>query len=258
MSSRTEPVIDILMYHSISNADGPTSIAPTIFRDQMQAIADAGVPVITLDDLVEARAGRAQLPPQSIIITFDDGFRDFVDNALPTLERLKFPVINFLPTGCIGGYESWAGSNDPARPLMGWDEVVELSAAGVQFGSHTISHPDLNALNSIDLFDEVMQSKKDLEARLDKPVDHFAPPYGVADHLVRTTVERIYKTSVGTIFGRGSLECDIVDLPRMEMFYYTNLRNWVDHLEGRGAAYMRRRKTMRQAREAMYRPWERA
>ena len=258
MSSKTEPVIDILMYHSISQADGPTSIAPTTFKDQMQAIADVGVPVISLDDLVEARSGRAKLPAHSIIITFDDGFRDFIDNALPTLDRLNFPVINFLPTGCIGGYESWAGSNNPARPLMGWDEVVELSELGVQFGSHTISHPDLNALNSIDLFDEVMQSKKELEARLNKSVDHFAPPYGVADHLVRTTVERIYKTSVGTIFGRASLDCDIVDLPRMEMFYYTNLNNWVDHLEGRGGAYMRRRKTMRQAREAMYRPWERA
>ena len=116
MSSKTEPVIDILMYHSISDADGPTSILPQVFKDQMQAIADIGIPVISLDDLIEARAGRATLPDQSIIITFDDGFRDFVDNAVPTLERLNFPVINYLPTGCIGGVESWAGSNDPARP----------------------------------------------------------------------------------------------------------------------------------------------
>jgi len=258
MSLRTEPVIDILMYHSISSAEGPTAISLNIFRDQMQAIADVGVPVITLDDLLAARAGRMVLPDHSIVITFDDGFKDFMDNAMPVLDQHKFAVCNYLPTGCIGGVENWLGCNSPPRPLMGWDEIEDLSRQGVHFGSHTISHPNLNSLNSIDLLDEILQSKKDLEAKLGMPILHFAPPYGVADHLARTTVERMYKTSVGTRFERATLESDIVDLPRIEMFYYTNLRNWIEHLKGRGAVYMRRRKTMRQAREVMSRPWERA
>lgn len=258
MSLKTEPVIDILMYHSISDAGGPTSIEPEIFRDQMQAIADEGIPVISLDDLIEARSGRKPIADYSIIITFDDGFRDFLDAAAPVFDRLKFPVISYLPTGCMGGFENWWGANDPARPLMSWDEIQDLQARGFQFGSHTISHPDLNALNSIDLFDEVSQSKKELESRLGAPVHHFAPPYGVADHLARTTVERLYKTSVGTRFDRATLDCDIVDLPRIEMFYYRNQKHWVDHIQGKGSTYMRRRKTMRQAREAVSRPWERA
>ena len=258
MSSKTEPVIDILMYHSISDADGPTSISPAVFRDQMQAIADEGIPVVTLDDLVAARGAKKTLPDHSIIITFDDGFRDFLDNAAPIFEKHRFPVISYLPTGCMGGVENWQGAHNPPRPLMCWDEVRDLADRGFLFGSHTISHPDMNSLNSIDLFDEVSQSKKELESKLDRKIDHFAPPYGLADHLTRTTLERMYKTSVGTRFERATLDSDIVDLPRLEMFYYTNQRNWVDHLKGKGAAYMRRRKAMRQAREAVSRPWERA
>lgn len=258
MSSKTEPVIDILMYHSISDAEGPTSIAPSVFRDQMQAIVDHGVPVITMDDFLEARAGRKELAPHSIIITFDDGFVDFADVAYPIMDRLGLEAIMYLPTGCLGGVENWAGCHTPPRAIMDWDQINDLAHAGVHFGSHTITHPDLNALKTIDLFDEVMQSKKTLEARLGRSVDHFAPPYGVADHLARTTIERIYKSSVGTVFERATLESDVVDLPRIEMFYYSNLKYWVDHLKGKGGPYMRRRKTMRQAREAMYRPWERA
>ncbi len=265
MSSKTEtvaaqpggPVIDILMYHSISDAGGPTSIPAPVFRDQMEAIAEAGIPVIMLGDLEAARAGRRALAPQSVIITFDDGFEDFIRNAWPVLEEKGFASITYLPTGCVGGMENWRGAHEPPRRLLDWAQVCELDAAGVDFGSHTISHPNLNGLRTLALVEELRISKQALEDRLGKEVRHFAPPYGLANHPTRSTIEKLYATSVGTKFKRATLESYIGDLPRLEMFYYTNPWRWHDHLLGRGRRYMRRRQILRQFREAMSKPWER-
>ena len=253
----SDPVVDILMYHSISYAEGPTSIGPDIFRAHMDAIEEAGVPVITLDDYAKARKGEKSLAPASVIITFDDAFMDFANEAVPILNEKKFPAIVYVPTGCVGGVETWRGANTPPRKIMGWNLIKDLSDAGIEFGSHTISHPDLNELKTLDLVEELRRSQQTLEDRLGKRIRHFAPPYGMADYFARTTIERLYDTSVGTVFERARLDSDVMDLPRLEMFYFSKPSRFRDHVNGRGKGYMARRRTLRQAREAMSKPWER-
>jgi len=251
------PVVDILMYHSISNDEVATAIAPDVFKQQMDAIEDAGTPVITLDDYVAARDGTKTLPPSSIIITFDDAFVDFKERAFPILKEKGFPAIIYVPTGCVGGTESWRGALAPPREIMNWADLEHLASEGINFGSHTVSHPDLNDLKTLDLIEEVRTSKHVLEDRLGYEIRHFAPPYGLADYFARTAIERLYQTSVGTTFERATLESDMIDLPRLEMFYFQKLNRWKDHLEGRGKGYMTRRRTLRQARAAVNKPWER-
>ena len=252
-----KPVVDILMYHSISDDDVATAIPPEVFKAQMDTIQEVGTPVITLDDLVQARAGEKELPPTSVIITFDDAFADFKERAFPILKEKGFASIIYVPTGCVGGTENWRGALSPPRQIMSWEDLHDLAAEGVNFGSHTISHPDLNGLKTLDLIEEVRTSQHVLEDRLGRKIDHFAPPYGIADYFARTAIERLYQTSVGTSFERATLESDVIDLPRLEMFYFQKTRRWKDHLEGRGRGYMTRRRTLRQARSAVNKPWER-
>lgn len=230
---------DILMYHSISDAPGPTSIAPDIFAAQMQALADSGLPVVTPDALVNPPA------PRVVIISFDDGFQDFADTAWPILRDHGFCPIVYLPSGLMGGRDSWAGGNIPARPLMGWDKVEALAAEGVCFGAHSVTHPDLTTLDALMLEEEVSGSGQDIAARLGQPTRHFAPPYGASNSGVLRQVAQHYDTSVGTRLGVAKAGDDMHDLPRLEMFYFNNIARWKAHLAGRGGPYLTARRAMR-------------
>lgn len=257
MAPGTDPMVDILMYHSISEAGGPTSIPPAIFREQMAALAGSGVPVVSLDDLRDARAGGRPLPPRSVVVTFDDALADFAGTASPILEAHGFAAIVFVPTGHVGGAEGWRGTASPPRRLMDWPTIRALAAAGVRFGSHSVSHPDLGRLAPDRLEDELRASRETLEDHLGAAVEHFAPPYGLTTPAVRRRIAAHYHSSVGTRLGRAGPDEDIFDLPRLEMFYFTAPRLWRRHLAGRGGAYLRARRLLRGVRDLVQKPWDR-
>ena len=141
------PIIDILMYHSISNGTGPTSISATDFEVQMKLLSEADVQVISMDRLLALRKGVENSGSHFVIITFDDGFTDFAETAWPILQKYGFPSIVYIPTKHVGNSENWRGADSPPRPLMNWSTIRSLADVGVDFGSHTISHPDLTLLS---------------------------------------------------------------------------------------------------------------
>lgn len=237
--------VDILMYHSISENPGPTNIAPDIFAKQIEVIAHVGVPVITLDTLVQARQTGAPLPPHSVVITFDDGFQDFADTAWPILERHGFQAINYLPTRYIGEYDVWEGSDAP-RPIMTWATIKTLVGAGALFGSHTISHPNLTTLNAVDLAQELSASRIMIEDKLGCDIPHFAPPFGAVNARVRAQIAKHYDSSVGTHLYSAGPSSALLDLPRIEMFYFTDIARWERFLSGNDGYYLPLRRALRQ------------
>lgn len=251
----TGPVVDILMYHSISDHGGATSIAPAVFAEQMRALAESGVQVVTLDDLLAARDGRADLAARSVIITFDDGFQDFKATAWPLMDRFGFRPMVYLPTSYVGRSEGWHGIASPPRMLMNWGDIRTLSREGVQFGSHTVSHPNLDVLPDEALTAELERSKRIIEDRLSKPVHHFAPPYGLASANVRGRIGQVYRTSVSTALASVTAGSAMMNLPRLEMFYFRDIRRWQAQLEGRGALYLRQRQAARWVKSRLMRPW---
>ena len=249
--------VDILMYHSISDGDGPTCISPAVFAAQMEALAASGASVISLDQVADWKEGRAALPPKPVVITFDDGFCDFADVAFPILQQHGFGAIVYLPTDCMGGLENWRGANEPARPLMSWAAVADLAAEGIEFGGHSLTHADLMSLSGAALEDEVARCADAIAEHTSRPPAHFAPPYGRADAGTLAVVRKHWRTSCGTRYARAGRESDLHDLPRLEMFYYTDVKWWRAHLAGYGWPYMTARQSLRAVREAMSKPWER-
>lgn len=245
------PVVDILMYHSISDGASPTSIPAAAFRMQMAAIARAGVPVISLDDFLAAKAGRHTLAPRSVIVTFDDGFQDFADVAWPVMKPLGFHPIVYLPSAHVGRHENWAHCHSPARKIMDWPTIRQLAAQGVMFGNHTVSHPHL-PLVAPDVVDaELTTARQQISSMLGTKVRHFAAPYGASTPAIRRKIAQHHATNVSTVLASATLDSDPHDLPRLEMFYFTNPWLWRRHLAGGGGAYLAARRLIRQTKQAL-------
>lgn len=247
------PVVDILMYHSISVDGGATSVSPVAFRMQMTAIAAAGVPVITLDDYLAGVAGKRALAPRSVILTFDDGFVDFADQAWPVMQNLGFHPIVYLPTAHVGRREDWALCHPTPRRIMNWPLIRDLAADGVEFGSHTVSHPRLTELDPEVVEVELTAAKVRLETMLGHKVPHFAAPYGAADPRERARIARHYRTNVSTVLASAGPDSDPHHLPRLDMYYFTNPGHWQRHLAGLGGPYLLARQTLRRVRRALVR-----
>ena len=241
--------VDILMFHSISDRGGPTSIAPDIFAAQMAALALSGRPVVGLDQVAQRNC-----PTGATVLTFDDAFEDFASTAWPILERYEFPAIVYVPSDYVGKSEGWPGALRPPRPLMDWRTIRTLSDEGVAFGNHTATHADLTSLKDDGIAEEVWRGQSAIEFELGKRVVHFAPPYGKTSARVRDIISKNQITSVGTRLGRADEHSDLFDLPRLEMYYFRSLRNWQRHLDGKGDAYLWIRRRLRQVRDMVSHP----
>ena len=244
--------IDVLMYHSISDAGGPTSIPGPVFFDQMNTLAEIGYHVADFTDLIAWREGRTKLPEKTAIITFDDGFLDFRDEAWPVLNKLGFPAIVFLPTDCIGGNENWKGGNHPPRQLMSWNDISALYQDGARFGSHSQNHANLTQLDQKNLDLQLRQSRSNLEDALGEPVDAFAAPYGAVNEGVLSAIAEYYDIAAGTRLGRTDNAVNIFDIPRLEMHYFRDISLWRKYLEGKAERYLTVRKLARSIRQAFH------
>jgi len=243
--------VDILMYHSISGQGGATSIPVPVFQAQMQAIATAGVRVISLDEWLANQRGDLSLPAHSIILTFDDGYLDFFQEAWPIIRAHGWPVTVYLPTKFVGDRELWHGHATPPRPIMSWEQIKQLADQGVTFGGHSHRHPDLSTLEPDEIRLELTTCQDEIQLHTGRTPAHFAPPYGRGNAAVQTAIRALYESSCGTRLATAQSSNDPFDLPRLEMYYYQNTASWERHLAGRGIPYLAVRKILRAVRSSL-------
>lgn len=241
----------VLTYHSISPAVGPTSTPAETFAMQMRALADSGYTALTLDQFIAWRAAPAAPAERRVLISFDDGFADFASTAAPVLQAQGFPALMFLPTARIGAKEDWAGARQSGRPLMNWAEVKALAADGIDFGSHTLTHPDLTRLAPEARRREIAESGAVLAEALGRKTRSFAAPYGRVDDAVLEDVAEVYETAFGVRFDVAGRDCPMMDVPRVEMHYFRDESRWRGFLQG-DRGYFLARKALREVRERAY------
>jgi peptidoglycan/xylan/chitin deacetylase (PgdA/CDA1 family) len=181
----------VLCYHIVESPTDPRmEIGREQFRQQMRYLAMTGYNVIPLKWAYEFAAGkRASLPPRSVVITFDDGWRSAYTEVFPEMKRRHFPFTLFI-------YPSIVGQTSRA---VNWTQVKEMAAWGADIESHSLTHPFLTRRRQGRMDDkkyaawlerELEGSRKTLERETGKPVEFLAYPYGDYDHFLAAAVAR--------------------------------------------------------------------
>lgn len=178
----------ILMYHSISSgAHDRLAVAPERFAAEMKLLAEQQFQVISLEEACR-RLASAQDLARTIVLTFDDGHRDFLTTAAPVLREHDFTATLFVVTGRLGETTGWS-STDKTSALMKQDELRELRSEGFHLGSHTVTHADLRTLDDATLDRELADSRAAI-AEMGETFIPFAYPGGTFTQRERDAVER--------------------------------------------------------------------
>jgi peptidoglycan/xylan/chitin deacetylase (PgdA/CDA1 family) len=238
----------ILTYHSISEDSSPIETPPALFRAQMEWV-HRNARVVPLGELVTLLKEKKQFPSRAVGLTFDDGYRDFYEQAAPVLERWKLPAIVFLPTAFVGRTNCWPDAFSDEKPLMSWEQVKELTQKGIEFGSHSHTHADLTDLVEHEAPDEELNgSAFKIEERLGLVPKHFCYPYGRWNQKVREAVANVYESACST--GAGVLEpdADPFALPRVDAHYIRSERVLASMFTNRFLGYLTGRRWVRRLR----------
>ncbi len=182
------------MYHSISEQAGPKfkpfTVAPALFAEHIHYLHQHGYTPMTVSQLVQAYAQEEDmLPVKPVVVTFDDAFLDFYTAALPILERYSFPATLYIPTAYVNRTSRWMQqTGEGSRAILSWDQLREISQAGIECGAHSHSHPQMDLLTLPQARKEILQSKLILEEHLGEEVFSFAYPYGYHTDAIKQSV----------------------------------------------------------------------
>lgn len=199
--------IPILMYHQIDQPPPSGTplrglvVSPKSFARQMALLRLLGYQGLSMRDLEPYLTGEKK--GKVIGLTFDDGYRNNSENALPILKKQGFTATCYAVSSMIGGTNCWDGGLVSTKPLMDDSEWSNWLAQGMDIGSHTKNHSDLNTLSDEEALDEILGSKTALENQFDCEVRHFCYPYGrFTQKHIKMVRDSGYTTATTTQRGR--------------------------------------------------------
>lgn len=211
----------ILMYHQV-DAPPPRGtpmrglvVAPHTFAWQMRMLRLLGFRGVSMHELMPYLEGRRQ--GRVAGITFDDGYRNNLEHALPILQAHGFTATCYAVSGLTGADNAWDRCQGvPSKPLMTGDELRQWVRSGMEIGAHTRDHLDLTQLDPAQARSQIAGSKADLEGLIDAPVSHFCYPYGRfrAEHA-QLAREAGFASATTVNRGRAVPGSDLFTLPRV-------------------------------------------
>ncbi len=203
--------VPILMYHyvrTVSQADDPLgydlSVTPDLFARQLDALATAGYTAVTPAQFLTGR-----IPAKSVILSFDDGYTDLFSAVYPALAARGMTAVAFVITGKL---------DDPDGRYLTRTQVKALADAGIEIGSHTVSHLNLATAPPQRVRDELLVSRQVLEQLTGRPVTAVSYPSGkVTDEVARTADYVGYTFGVTTVSGVATPDSVRLLLPRIRV-----------------------------------------
>ena len=205
--------IPILSYHSISNENCPLSLNLTEFEKQLFFFKKNKFESVFFDEI-------KNLSSKKFIITFDDGYKDLIINALPLLKKYNFKATCFIVSDLIGKKNVWDEFNSKIKDkeLMNLSDIHFWIKNGMCVGSHSKNHKKLTLLNEKDTTDEIINSKDELETLTGKSVNSFCYPYGLYNENIVNIVKEKYDSAFTTNRSRfDTARHNKYKLPRLDM-----------------------------------------
>ena len=169
----------VLCYHSVGQPKlGVNDVTPRRFREQLELAQRLGYRFVPAD-----RIARGHGAAHDLAVSFDDGLESVARTALPILREYGVPMTVFVVT-------SWAdGSPKAPDAALDWEALGKLAGAGVEIGSHSVTHPDFSKLERDAMKDELVRSREALRSRLGIPSPTFAIPFGQSANWSSTASE---------------------------------------------------------------------
>ena len=210
--------VPVLCYHSIGDDESgkdPLVISVQRFRAHMKGLKDNGYTSLTMKELDDYLENNKPIPVKSIIITFDDGYKDNYTNAFPVLKEFNMKATMFVVPSLLDGETS-----------MTSEQVKEMSDYGIDIESHTYSHNRLNEMSYSEQLKEFSESKAGIEALTGKSVVSAAYPEGKYNENTKKAIKDSgYKMGFTTEHGYADREDDYAALNRICIDYTFNWNN---------------------------------
>ena len=218
--------IPILMYHSIAAMPKGTvmrslHVPPKRFALQMKLLKLFGYRGLSMSELQPYLEG--EKTGKVVGLTFDDGYKNNVTNALPILKKYDFSATCYIVSQNIDGINHWdVNKGIPENPTMNVKEVQSWIDSGMEIGSHTQNHVFLTKINQNKAINEINNSKTDLEKMFDVNINHFCYPYGdLNDDIVSATKHAGYHTATTVNRGKVCTNDNLFTLHRIPITHHT-------------------------------------
>ena len=211
--------VPVLMYHKIGDeAHNDAVISKERFAEQMAFLYNQQYNPVTLDQLHDYIVEKKPLPLRPVVITFDDGYRDTYEIAMPILKQYGFRSTLFLPAGEVG-------------KNISWDELRQMKAAGMDIGSHSLTHTELAGLSRDVQAREIGLAKEIFDRELQQNTRWFCYPYGVFDNTTKNLLKANGITVAVTIQpGWAKAGDDVLTLRRVWMGNQVTLKHFAERI----------------------------
>jgi peptidoglycan/xylan/chitin deacetylase (PgdA/CDA1 family) len=215
-------MVPILMYHNVARPPegmrrSELFVPPGTFARQMKLLRLLRYRGVSMSEAMPYLRGEQR--GRVVALTFDDGYADTVEHALPVLQAAGFTATCYVVSGAIGGPNAWAAETlGVSRPLADEAQLRTWATAGMEVGAHTRTHPRLTECDEAALQEEVADCRAELKGLTGADVTQFCYPFGECDDRVAAAVRAAgYVAAVTTQRGRAEAGADLFRLPRVLM-----------------------------------------
>lgn len=206
--------VPVLMYHYIQPSVGrdqltvSLSVTPENFEKQMNYLVSHGFTTISPLELEGSLVNKTPLPLRPILLTFDDGYRDFYLNAYPILKKYNLKATSFIATGLVD--RLW---------YLHSEDISQLALdPNITLAGHTVNHADLTALPSGKVLEELRSGKTQLEKLVGREVSYFAYPYGSFNNqIIKLVSQAGYRLAFTTRYGTSQSSLSLLEEPRVRV-----------------------------------------